>query len=171
MKINLEEKYDCKVAARWVGGIFVFCVAAFFILLFWWNQRIAPVDISRCQKDNGRITCKVDKYYGDNFIRLTGYAYEKGVSINFANLSVIAYNPEKDRYYELPTECVEKKKITEKENDGYNYDNCGFISVVFSKKIWNGTKFYLRYRHNGVDVLLDTGMEFTYERRGDICYE
>lgn len=162
MKIQLEENYDKKTAVRWIGGIFALCGAVFLLFLFFWSQRIRPVDVSGCQIDNGQMVYKIEKTYGEEFIKLEGYAYVPGQSIDYADIRVVAYNPVKDKYYELPTECTINKKRTKKEDDGFNYDNCGFSSVVLADKVEKGTKFFIRCCHNGKDILLDTGEEFNH---------
>lgn len=162
MKIDLEENYDKNKVVPWVGGIFCGCVLVFFLALFWWNQRIVPVDVSHCEIDSGQLTYKITKTYGTNFIKLEGYAYVPGQSIDYANIKVLAYNSTEDKYYELPTESVKKTKITKKAEDGCNYDNCGFCAVVLAEKMWDDARFFIRCQNNGVDILADTGAVFDY---------
>ncbi|MCM1257335.1 MAG: hypothetical protein NC307_05740 [Roseburia sp.] len=163
MKIDLENEYEKKTAVAVMGGIFSACVLVFLLVLFWWNQRIMAVDVSHCEIDSGQLTYKLTKTYGTNFIKLEGYAYVPGQSIDYANIKVLAYNPAEDKYYELPTESVKKTSVAKKAKDGYNYDYCGFSSVVLARKIWDDTKFYIRCQNNGVDILADTGQVFDYQ--------
>lgn len=162
-KLDLEANYEKKTAICWLGGIFSACVLMFLLILFWWNQRIVPVDVGGCETDAGQLNFQIKKTYGTNFIKLEGYAYVPGRSIDYADITVLAYRPDEDRYYRLPTEIVKKTKITKEAKDGHNYDYCGFSSVVLADKIWDDTKFYIRCQNNGVDILADTGEVFDYK--------
>lgn len=162
MKIDLEKNYDKNRVVFWVGGIYCALVLVFLLALFWWNQRITPVDVSGCQVNGGQLMYALDKNYGSNFVKLEGYAYVPGQDIIYADISVLAYDPAGDKYYELPTEIVKKTNITKEAGDGFDYDNCGFSSVVLSRKLGNGTRFYIRCKNNGGDILADTGEAFSY---------
>ncbi|MCI8876040.1 MAG: hypothetical protein HFI77_08310 [Lachnospiraceae bacterium] len=162
LQLDLDKKYEKKNVLMILGGIFLAVSLLFLLALFWWNQRIVPVDVGGCEADQGQLTYKITKTYGTNFIKLEGYAYVPGQSIDYADISVIAYHPGEDKYYRLPTEIVKKTKITKKVKDGHNYDYCGFSSVVLADKIWDDTKFYIRCQNNGVDILADTGEVFDY---------
>lgn len=162
MKIDLEKNYDKNKVVPWIGGIYCACVLVFLLILFWWNQRIIPVDVSGCQVNQGQLNYVVSKVYGSNFVKLEGHAYVPGQDIVYADIKIVAYNPEEDKYYELPTEIVKKTRVTKDAQDGFNYDNCGFSSVVLVKNIWNNTKFYIRCKNNGADILVDTGEVFAY---------
>lgn len=162
LQLDLEKNYEKKTTLMILGGIFMAASLAFLFILFWWNQRIVPVDVGGCETDKGQLIYKISKTYGTDFIKLEGYAYVPGRSIDYADISVIAYHPAEDKYYRLPTEIVKKSKVTKKAGDGHNYDYCGFSSVVLADKIWDDTKFYIRCQHNGMDILVDTGEVFDY---------
>lgn len=162
MRPDLEKSYDKNLVTSRMAGIFGVCVFLFLLFLFWWNQRIPPVDVSNCRQDAGHLTYECTKTYGSGYVQLEGYAYVPGADITYAKTTVLIYNPADDTYYALPTGCVKMTDVTKNANDGYNYDYCGFKSVVLSNKIRYGTRFYIRCQNNGDDILLDTGQEFNY---------
>lgn len=160
----LKQPYDKGKVGKILFAIFTVCAAAYLLLLFWTNQRVIVADVSRCEMQSAdRIEWKIEKMLGKHeYMTIKGYAYQRGVSVDTTETVLIAYDEEKDIYYELPTECVKKTKLTKKADDGCNYDYAGFRSVVLLKKVPRGSKVYIRYRGNGTDVLIPTDEVINY---------
>lgn len=160
----MKKSYDKTKVSYVVAGIFAAVVLLFILFLYWSNQRVVKADVSSAQTQiSGEIKYELNtKGKGFRYLKIDGYVYEKGISIDTALVDVLVYDKDKDEYYQLPTESVQKKKITKKENDGCNYDYCGFSSVVLRKYLPNGGKFYIRCRNNGKNLLIETEETIAY---------
>ena len=116
------------------------------------------VDVSVCEiADETTMQYKIEKIeYKSNYIKISGYAYRQGISVDTADTVLLAHDPTTDIYYELPTENVKKTKLSKNADDGFNYDYAEFQSVVRSKKIPGGCRACIWYRGNGENVLIPT---------------
>lgn len=153
----MNQSYD-KVK---IGKIFVFAFvllsAVYLFLLFYVNQRVVTVDVSGCDRNAENMKYKISKISCEyDYIEIRGYAYEKGESLLTANTILLAYDPTTDLYYKLPTENTKRTKLTEKANDGCNYDYAQFKSAVLQKKIPGGCRLCIWYLGNGSNKLIQT---------------
>lgn len=61
-----------------------------------------------------------------DFIVISGYLYRSGVAVEKAAIRIVLKDPASGEYLVLPTDLTVRTDITEKNNDGNNYDYCGF---------------------------------------------
>jgi hypothetical protein len=161
---RLKQPYKKERVGIVLGLAFVLCVGCYLLLLFWTNQRVVPVDVSGCDTAGAeRFTWEIEKMKGKSgYMTIKGYAYEPGYSEDEAHTTLLAYDEEQDVYYRLPTENVKKEKLTEKADDGFNYDYAEFTSVFYLNKVPSGSKVFIWYQGNGKNILIPTEKEITY---------
>lgn len=161
---QLKQPYDKGLLGKLFVGIFALCAVIYLLLLFGTNQRVITVDVSRCEtKVAEKMTWEIESMTGKNgYMTIKGYAYQPGVSVDTTETVVLAYDAENGVYYQLPTESVKKTKLTEKADDGCNYDYAEFKSVVALKKVPRGSQVCIRYRGNGMDILIPTDQVINY---------
>ena len=154
----MKDQYDKGKVSKIVLGIFLVCAVSYLTVLYGLNQRVKIVDVSDCEiADETTMQYKIEKIeYKRNYIKISGYAYRQGISVDTADTVLLAHDPTTDIYYELPTENVKKTKLSKNADDGFNYDYAEFQSVVRSKKIPGGCKACIWYRGNGENVLIPT---------------
>lgn len=157
----MNRPYDKAKIAKILAAAYTACSLAYLLLLFWTNQRVFLADVSGCEVVSGEgIEYGFDTMYCEyGYAYITGHAYEKGEPVKAADTAVLAYDPGTGLYYELPTRVVKNTKLTQKEDDGCNYDYAQFKSVVFLDKIPDGSKACIWYRVNGKSKLILTENE------------
>lgn len=158
IRIDWKKGYDKVRAGKLVLAVFSLCAALYLSLLYLANQRVVLYDVTDCEiAEEGRIEYEISRILRPyNYIKITGYAYEPGVSIDRTDTTLLAFDPAADVYYKLPTESVKKEKLTEKADDGFNYDYAQFTSVVLRNKIPSGCRVCILYRGNGASLLVQT---------------
>ena len=154
----MNSQYDKGKVSKIVLGIFLVCAVSYLAVLYGLNQRVKIVDVSGCEiADETTMQYKIEKIeYKRNYIKISGYAYRQGISVDTADTVLLAHDPTTDIYYELPTENVKKTKLSKNANDGFNYDYAGFTAVIRHDRVQSGSRIYIRYRCNGFDLLLKT---------------
>lgn len=154
----MKNQYNKSKVSKIVLCLFFICAAGYVFFMFWLNQRVVTVDVSACDTVAAermkykieKINCKYD------YVEITGYAYEPGVSVDTADTVLLAHDPVTDVYYKLPTENLKKTKLTKNANDGFNYDYAQFKSVTLQKKLPGGCRVCIWYRGNGENILIPT---------------
>lgn len=154
----MNKHYEKEGTAKRIAVISAAFILLFLMFLYWDNQRIQVIDVSGCDTSSAeKITYGIEKYRNElGYIYIKGYAYEPGVSVDYADISLLAYDQVTKKYYRLPTENIENEKLTEHADDGFNYNYAAFESVTMRKKIKEGCRFYLLYRNNGENILIQT---------------
>lgn len=160
----IKQPYEKVRIGKILFCVIALCAGAYVLLSFWMNQRVTAVDVSGCDVQAAeRMTWKIEKMTGKNdYMTIKGYAYEQGRSTDRADTVLLAYDAVSGTYYKLPTEIVKRTKLTEKANDGFNYDYAGFTSVFFLDKVPRGSELCIWYRGNGENILIETGTEISY---------
>ena len=95
-----------------------------------------------------------EKYY---YVR--GWSCILGETIENVNVAIILWNEEEQRGYVVPTILEKRPDVTAHFQDGYNYDNSGFVSYVRKDRIDQCARYqiFIRYRNNGHDEYKYTG--------------
>lgn len=154
----MKNQYDKAKLSRVVLCLFILCAVGYLGSMFFVNQIVSVVDVSACDTSAAermeykieKIECKYD------YVDVRGYAYEPGVSVDKADTVILAHDRTTDVYYKLPTENVKREKLTEKAEDGFNYDYAQFRSVTLRKKLPSGCRICIWYRGNGENILIPT---------------
>lgn len=160
----MKNQYDKARMGKIVLVLFTVCALLYVALLFGTNQRVVKYDVTGCEvAEEGRMTYKIEKISCNyNYIKITGYAYEAGVSVDKADTTLLACDPVSGTCYKLPTENVKKTKLTEEADDGFNYDYAQFQSVTLRKKIPAGCRVCILYQGNGANILIPTDQVIFY---------
>lgn len=87
-------------------------------------------------------------------LEVEGWIVYKGENIETWKLSMIIQNS--NNCYIVPLVMRGREDVTEKLNDGVNYDYSGFSATVNRRYIENGnTRYYILYENNGRDMIVD----------------
>lgn len=156
--MDMHMEYDKKKTAAALAVIFSLLVIVWLGLTFFTNQWVKPLDVSACDRISAAgVDWQIDsvdaKY---DYLTIKGHAYQPGISVDTVETAVVIYDAVNDAYYELPTENIKKTKLTEKADDGYNYDYAQFEAVAYQNKIPDGSRIYILYKANGSNILIET---------------
>lgn len=153
----MNQRYENEKIAKITGSIIAVVGILFLLGLFFVNQRVKTVDVTSCDRNAENIVWKVEGIFPQqNFYVIKGYAYEKGISVDYADIQVLAYDEINDVYYQLPGAIKKRTDVTKEAGDEINYDYCGFKSVVFKDKIPTGCQLFLKFGCDGRNILVDT---------------
>ena len=160
----MEKQYDKKLIG-WIAGIvFLAVVTVWISITFFTNQRVKEIDVSAVDRLSAAgLVYNIDKLrQKHDYITITGYAYQPGISVDTVQTAVVIHDVMTDTYYELPTESVNKEKLTEDAGDGYNYDYAQFEAVAYKKHVPDASRVYILYRVNGSEILVETSEAIYY---------
>lgn len=154
----MNMQYDKKKTVAVIAGIFAVAALLWLGLTFYSNQRVKVIDVSSCDRlAAAGVDYSIDSVnYKYDYISIKGHAYQPGISVDTVETVVVIYDAINDVYYELPTESVKRTKLTEKADDGYNYDYAQFEAVAFKSKIPDGSRIFILYRVNDSEILIET---------------
>lgn len=154
----MSKQYDKKLIGWIAGAVFTVVVILWIGITFFTNQRVKEIDVSNIDRTAAAgVDFSIDSVsHKYDYISIRGHAYQPGISVDMVETVIVVYDAVNDKYYELPTESVKRKKLTEEANDGYNYDYAQFEAVAFKNKIPDGSRVCILYRVNGSEILIET---------------
>ena len=116
------------------------------ITLLWmalrWNEgRIRQIDVNNYSLSgksegfkwyvgNVSVPQKMNDNWGKGYLEISGWLIRKGEDIRTIEQYVVLKDVETGNIFRIPTEVTERTDITERRNDGHNYDMCGFYSKL-----------------------------------------
>lgn len=159
-----EEKTDLYYRASFTKNKVLAIVLAIGVVLaifFVLYQYLKYSQYSQYQIDESKITDSslfiwgidaVDSKY--DVLKVSGWMAYRGESISTWDLSMVIQND--DNCYVVPMALQNRTDITEAMNDGFNYDNSGFVVTINKRYIQSGSAhYYILYKNNEKEMIVD----------------
>ena len=158
---------------KFITRFMMICIVLIMIgckLLVWHEMRIKKIDVKDVKIENTamehqleleKIMNEYDYNEHKNRITISGWLVKQGIDTKQVSIKVVLKNTITEEFYELPTSIVARNDITEKFDDGVNYDNSGFrVSVPYGNKLIDLEKYdyeiFLHYNIYEDEYLLPT---------------
>jgi hypothetical protein len=127
-------------------------IAFLFIGIYKWdNSKMERLDLKQISEESTEnISIKVENIdYGDKYIKVTGWAIEKGTVHEYFNWvtgedksvynnNKVVLQNEESELLGLNTVSTERKDVSDAANDGIDYKRCGVEAVIDRNKIKMG---------------------------------
>lgn len=156
-----------KFILRFIGVACVL-VVAICIFLYKNEMKISVIDTSNMKvltTDNG-VKLNIETISYEQRIRkereltISGWCVIPGKETNLIENYVVLKDVENSKMYKLPTTIVTRSDVTTYINDGYNYDNSGFLVHLMIRDLKLEQKKYeicLLYKISGEKYIIQTG--------------
>ena len=95
----------------------------------------------------------LDKVNQDNF-EISGWVIKK--KENIKNISINIMLKDDNKFYGLPTKIEKREDVTQKFNDGTNYDFSGFRAYLKKPKRIKKSRIYILLKINGKSRIIKT---------------
>lgn len=106
------------------------------------NSVINEYRVEKGLRHNGELKYEINKEeLNDGYIHIEGYAYIEGENMEYIDQSIILKDCSNGKYYKVKTEFRKRTDVTVKVGDRYNYDNSGFETRIFKKKLRADDKY------------------------------
>lgn len=100
----------------------------------------------------------------DEDMAVSGWCCEPGESMKEFGINLILWKQDRGYGYAIPAYMDERKDITQRFDDGCNYDQCGFFCDLNGNRIVDGRyRIYIQYACNGQEQTVDTGQYIRVE--------
>lgn len=143
---------------------FAFLLSALFCFICFCDaKKITRINISEYSEEvPENLDYAIEDYViNNNILQVNGWVREIGKEITIYDISVVLHDVENGIFFELPTQYIERKDVTEFFNDGINYDNSGFISRSFITDFDLERKQYeacIAYRSDNSHIMVHTNL-------------
>lgn len=134
-----------------IGAILMGVLLIVLLGLYMYKNSYRTIDELNVQNIDVKKDLEVSS--DENYFYLRGWSCILGESILDVDVSLILWDEEEQKGYLIPTKLQERPDVTTHFNDGYNYDNSGFVAVIRKDKLKEKKyKVYIRYQNNDCEV-------------------
>lgn len=150
-----------KLIAIGICGLFTLIGVGLCAYIYSYNTAITKINIDEIEfvVDKNMYQYEIEEIEEDSVsFYVSGYALKLETPMEQVANVIVIYDSVKDCYYELPTEWEERVDITERVDDGFDYNNAGMASIVMKKYLDVGVEYpvFILFESNDEWVLLPT---------------
>lgn len=139
----------------------LFAMMIFFVVsIFYWDEsKVFDVNISDYSSSD-QIAYFIDSYtMEDRISTIAGWAVWLGEDLKLVNTEVALKSNSTGAFISIPTQMQQRADVTTAMNDGFQYDNSGFISYVKTNKlnITDSYEIYILIKNEHGNFYVATG--------------